>query len=160
MSEETNYADILEQSWGNIPETQNLPKGSWKLKVNGMAFKPETDNANARVLVVLKAVEPMDDVDEDALLKLESNGNKYDYSQNRIFVTFWISDGADWQTVRVFLKKLGEDLLTDKTITESFKAARGREIIAYLDQRTYTSKATGDEVTENTAGGFTSAVAA
>lgn len=154
MSEDTNYADILEQSWDNIPETQVLPTGSWKLKVNSITFKPESDNASARVLVVLKAVEPMDDVNEEALLKLEQNGNKYDYSQNRIFVTLWISDGADWQNVRKFLLKLGEDVVAGKTIPDSFKAARNKEIVGYLDQRTYTSKATGDEVTENTASGF------
>lgn len=158
MSDEANYADILDQSWDNIPETQTLPTGSWKLKLNSAKFMPETEKASARVLFVYKAIEPMDDVNEEALLKLEKDGNKYDYGQNRIFVTFWVSDGADWQNVRKQLQKHGDDVLAGKTITESFVAARGREVIAYLDQRNYKNNA-GEDVVENTASQFVSVTA-
>lgn len=147
---ETNYEDILNTLWDAIPEPEVLPGGSWLLRAKGAKYFPAGEDTSARVMFIYGAKEPMQDVDESALKALEAKN--YDVSSNRIFFTVWIEDGASWQTVRNHLKKHGIDL-AGKSPQQSLKEVRGKEVVAFLDTRTYQNKA-GDNVTENTATNF------
>lgn len=148
----SDYKDILNTSWDEIPEPEVLPLGSWLLRVKGAKyFEPnEEKETSARVMFILGAKEPMNDVSQAELEALTAKN--YDITQNRIFYTIWMEDGAAWQQVRVFLKRLGVDL-SGKSPKESLKDARGKEIVGFLDTRTYTNGA-GAVVTENVISSF------
>lgn len=145
-----NYEDILNKTWDELPETVALPVGSWLLRGKGAKYlEPKGDNSG-QMLFIYGAKEAMNDVDQEDLDKL---GPNYDVTSNKVFVKFWIEDSSDWEQVRRHLKKHGIET-AGKSLPDTFKEFRGKEIVAYLDQRTYTNSA-GDEVTENVASNFT-----
>lgn len=144
VTEAANYDELLNRSWDEIPEPKTLPGGNWLLELRNIAYKGPTDTANAKVLVFLTPKQPSEDVDSSALADL---GDEYDVSENQIVHTFWVEHQRDWQAVRNFLTMLGVDM-KGKSQIESFKAAKGGEIMGYLDERTYTNSA-GQLVTEN-----------
>src|SRR5690606_4101030 len=127
-----DYDDILNRSWDDIPIPQVLPLGSYLLRNRNVTYKPATDTASARVLFFYNVREPMDDVDADALAEL---GEDYDLSTNQVVASFFVESARDWDTVRNHLALHGVDL-SGKTIREAFKEVRGKEVVAYLDQRT------------------------
>lgn len=146
-----SYEDILNQSWGDVPEPKTLPNGSWRLKGKSAQFRAPKGQVPATAMFIYQAVEPMDDVDEDALRAL---GENYDYATKPIFFTIWLETGADFDAVRKHLAKHGVDVSTNAGIKESLKAFRGKEIVALLDKRTFVNAA-GEEKDENTASQFT-----
>lgn len=147
----SDYADILKQSWDELPELVPLPQGSWLLRARGASYQPAKDaDKSPTVTFIYSAKEPMDDVSQE---ELEALGSNYDVSSNRIFARFFVSDGADWDAVRKHLAKHGVEV-KGKTIEESLKAIKGTEVIAYLGQRTYTNNA-GQDVVENNPSNFT-----
>lgn len=144
MSED--YKDILKKSWDEIPEAVALPVGSYLLKARNASFQPAKDaDKSPMVMFVYAPKEAMDDVNSDALAAL---GENYDISDNRIFKTFFIETNADWDAVRKHIVKHGVDL-SGKSLEEGLAAVKGSEVIAYLDQKTYTDKATGELKTNN-----------
>lgn len=146
----SDYADILQGSWDNIPEVATLPDGSWLLKGRNATFQaPRDADKSPVVLFVYEPKEPMDDVDAEELEKL---GGDYDFSSNRIFVRFYVETNADWDRIRAHLLKHKIDP-KGKSIEETLKAVRGAEVIAHLKTETYQNNA-GDMVTQNKADGF------
>lgn len=147
MSEDKgSYESILNTSWSEIPEVQLLPAGSWKMRCRGASFvAPKTEDQSPQIAFVYEAIEPMADVDDDALAAL---GEDYNFEDNRIFSRFWFKTGADKHAVRLHLQKHGIDP-NDYTPAESFKAVKGRDIIAVVGQETYKPKNGGDMVTQN-----------
>lgn len=146
----SEYADILSQSWDNIPQPKLLPVGSWLLKGRNASFQAAKDETKSNaVLFVYSAKEPMDDVDSDALSEL---GAEYDVAENKIFFRMYVDDAAAWDGVRNHLAKHGIDT-AGKSIADSLKAFKGTEVIAYLDQNTFVNAA-GESVTSNNAKQF------
>lgn len=145
-----DYEDILSKSWDEIPEVQTLPVGSWLLRARNASYQaPKSADASPAVLFVYTAKEPMEDVDSEELSKL---GDNYDISANRIFSRFFVQDAADWDNVRKHLAKHGIDT-KGQSIEESLKQVKGREVIAYLGQRSFTTNA-GETKEENTPSNF------
>lgn len=144
------YDDILNRQWGDIPEVSMLPSGSWVLKAKNATYKAPTENGNAKVLFFFIPKEPMDDVSEQALADL---GADYDFASNQIVYTQWIEGPRDWAAVRDLLGKLDVDM-EGLTIQQSLKAVKGHEVVAFVDERSYTNRS-GQSVTENTAANFT-----
>jgi hypothetical protein len=140
----SDYQDILNRSWGEMPESKNLPVGFWLLRAQNAVFKPGGENMNDRVLFFYTAVEPSDDVDEDAIAEL---GPDYDYTENDIVHTFWVEKARDWRNVEDHLALHGID---DKelTVAASLKAVKGTSVMGYLDVRTFEDRA-GNMRTEN-----------
>lgn len=146
MSETGDYESILNKSWGEIPEVQLLPAGSWLVRCRGASYvAPKTADQSPQLAFIYEAIEPMDDVDEEALTAL---GEDYSFSDNRLFHRFWFKTGADRQMVRNHLQKHGIDP-DDYTVAESLKAVKGRDIIAVVAQETYKPKNGGDLITQN-----------
>lgn len=148
-AEAGDFDNILNRQWDDIPEVVLLPSGSYVLRGKNAAYKPATENGNAKVLFFLIPKEPMDDVSPEAL---EALGADYDFSSNQIVKTVWIESNRDWATVKDILTKAGVDVEAG-TIQDSLKAFKGAEVVAYVDQREYTSK--GQTRQENTADSFT-----
>ena len=147
-----DYADILNQSWDNIPKVQVLPTGSWLLKLRNATYQPAaSEDKSPRVMFVYAPKEPMDDVESS---DLEALGKNYDYSANRIFANFFVSDGADWDKVRNHLAKHGVEV--SGNIKESFEAAKGAEVVASLNPRSYQNNA-GETVIDNNPTNFAKA---
>jgi len=137
-----DYTDILNQSWDNIPLVQVLPVGSWLLRLRTAVYQPSKQaDGDPIVMFVYSVKEPMEDVDVEELAKL---GDNYDYGANRIFWRKYINDNASWDEVRKHLGKHGVEV--KGSIKESFDAAKGSEVIAYLNQRSYTTNAGEGEV--------------
>ena|ERR1700730_8233370 len=133
------YSEILNRSWDDIPQPKLLPEGTWLLKVRNVQFFPANDERNQpdRVAFFFEAREPMDDVDAKDLAAL---GEGYSYSINEIAKQFSIFRTGDWEDVRKLLSMLGiETKGQDQAAT--FKAARGAEVLGYLSQQTFTTKA-------------------
>lgn len=139
-----NYEDILTTSWDEIPEPQNLPTGSWVLKGLGATFRRASEEGKSdQVSFLYEAVEPLDDVDADAL---EALGANYDYAANKLSAQFFVQGRADWDKVRKHLAKHGVDT-EGLNIQESLKAFRGKRIAGYVGTRSYTKD--GEQVTIN-----------
>ena len=146
----SDYADIVQQSWDEIPEVKVLPAGSWLLRGRNATYQPAKGEGSPSVLFVYGVKEPMDDVDNAELAKL---GTDYDVEANKIFTRFFIGDNSDWDKVRKHLEKHG---VTTKgqSISDSLKGFQGSQVIAYVDQRSFTNNA-GQPQVENTASNFT-----
>lgn len=143
MSE--TYESILDKQWDDIQKPEVLPVGSWLLQGRNAVHQPaKSADGNERILFVYSVKEPMDDVDEDAL---EALGADYDYTENRVFASFWLETGRDLDAVRTHLRKHGVDT-EGKTIKESLGAFKGTQVVSYLDHKTY-DNAAGETVQDN-----------
>jgi len=141
------YDDILNRSWDDMPEAGLLPVGSWVITARNGAYLPPRDKTNARVIFFYKAKEPMDDVDPDALAELGITSGEYDLGMNEITYTIWIEGPRDWQKVKAHLELLGVDP-EGLTLKESLKAVKGADVVAFLDQNSFTRR-DGTKVDEN-----------
>lgn len=140
-----DYEEILKRTWDEIPEAQLLPVGSYRLRSKGATLvEAKEDGKNDSVLFFYNAKEPLDDVDTDALAAM----GDYDISQNTVFHRVWIESFTDWDDVRKHVAKHGIEVLGSETIEDTFKRMKGSEVIAWLDQGSYTNKA-GELVTQN-----------
>lgn len=146
-----NYETLLNQSWGEIPEPKTLPPGSWLLKGRNASYMPPKGESSARVLFFYTPKSPMDDVDESALNGLGAN---YDIEDNDIVATFWVEKKKDWAKVRNHLKKHGIEPANDVPISETLKAFKGTEVIAYLETKVYTNQQ-GEAEEQNNPTNFT-----
>lgn len=147
----SDYADILQQSWDNIPEAKALPVGTYLLKARNASFQPpKSEDKKPVVLFVYQPKEAMDDVQST---ELESLGENYDIADNRVFTRFFIESNADWDKVRKHIVKHGVDL-KGKSLEDGLKSVANTEILAYLDQSTFTDKQTGEVRTQNDAKEF------
>lgn len=149
MSEATYQEEILNRSWGEIPEPKTLPGGSWLLKTRNASYVPAKDDNNAKALFFYVPREPMNDVSESELADL---GADYDYSANQVVFTIWLEGPRDWDNLRKHLEKSGVDV-SKGTVLDSLKAAKGTEIVGYLGSRTFTNRA-GEVQVENTVSNF------
>ena len=145
-----NYEDIANLGWDSIPEPKVLPTGSWLLRTKGATYKPSKDeDKSPQVLFIYEAREPMSDVDAAELDAL----GEYDPKTGRIYTRFYVETGNDWNNVRMHIEKHGVET-KGKSVPDTLKEVRGKDVIAYLEQRTYINNTTGAQVTENTAKQF------
>lgn len=144
----SDYADIADLSWDNIQEPKTLPVGTYLLKLRNAVFQPAKDADKSPVVMFVHVPkEAMEDVKGD---ELEALGDNYEIGENKIFTRIFIEDGSSWAAVRNLLVKHG--LKVSGNIQESLKAAKGAEVLGYLDQDRFTRKdgtvGTGNKVTE------------
>lgn len=145
-----DYADILNQSWDDIPEPKLLPVGSWKLRNRGATYQPAKKEGNSdQVVFVYTPIEPMEDVNVEDLQAL---GADYDVQSNRIFARFFVSDGNDWDRVRKHIAKHGVEV--KGKLADTLKSVKGRDVIAYLEQRSFTREGSSEVETANEAKNF------
>jgi hypothetical protein len=141
-----NYNDLMKTAWKDIPVAQVLPNGTWKLRCKSASYKPAREEGKAdTVLIVYEAIEPMEDVSEDALAEL---GADYDYTMKPIFHRVWIKESQDMDRFRTLLAKHAIDTNDYENGIEAMKALKGTEVKGYLTQSTYKDK------TENTISSF------
>lgn len=146
----SDYADILNQQWDEIPEVAVLPSGSYRLRARKASYQPaKSADGNPSFMFVYTVKEPMSDVSDDELAAL---GENYDVGANRIFTRIWVESNADMDNVRKHLAKHGVDA-KGKTLQETLKEFEGKEVIAFLNQRTFTNNA-GEQVLTNEASQF------
>jgi len=132
----SNYADIADLSWDNIQEPKVLPVGSYLLRLSNAVFQPSKEDGKSPVVMFVHvAKEAMDDVDTS---ELEALGPDYDITENKLFTRIYIEDGASWDQVRKLLAKHGVE--AKGKIEETLKAAKGSEVIGYLNQRAFQRK--------------------
>lgn len=146
---DSEYADILKKSWDDIPKPMLLPNGSWRLRARNAKYVPaKAVDQNPYALFVYAPMEPLTDVDEDAVAEL----GEYDPAQNRIFNRIWLETAADWDGLRNHIRKHGVDT-SGRSPEETLAAIKGTEIIAFLDRETYTDGA-GESKEQNVAKNF------
>lgn len=140
------YSDILNRSWDDIPQPKLLPEGTWLLKLRNVSYFPANEESNQpeRVAFFFEAKEPMDDVDAQELSAL---GDGYNYAINDITKQFSIFRPAAWNDVRKLLALLGVDT-KGKDQATTFKDAKGAEVLGYLRQNTFQTRA-GETRTDN-----------
>ena len=145
----SDYADILNTSWDNVPRPLPLPVGSYILKGRNATYQPrKSEDKSDAVLFVYGVKEPMEDVDQDALDEL---GGNYDLGNNTIFHRIYVETSVDWDRVRSHLKNHGVE--PSGTISDTLKAFKGAETVAFLNQRSFVNAA-GEAKVENTASNF------
>lgn len=147
---ETDYADILEMSWEDIPEPKLVPDGSWLFTLKNASYQPPKGDASPRVMFVYSPKEPMDDVDAGELEKL----GDYDYTENRAFHVLWLETKRDWDNVRKHLTLHG--LEPTGNIVEYLKTVRslGGQVVAYVTTDNFKNK-DGQTVPQNRLSNFT-----
>lgn len=153
-AEVSDYGDILDTVWDDIPEDKLLPTGSWLLGGRNASYvgpkvNDDGSKTNGKVLFFYVPKEPVEGVD---LSEIEDLGPDYDVTENQVVYTSWIEFNRDWDKVRKHLALHG---LTDGTqsIRAALKAFKGTEVIAHVDVRTYKNR-NNETVTENAATNF------
>jgi hypothetical protein len=142
-----DLGNIMDRSWNDMPEVLLLPVGTYKLVTRNIAYMaPKEAGQNGKVVVFFIPKEPLSDVDTSDLPE------NYDITENEVTATFWIERNKDWQPVRDLLKALGVDTEGGDSMKDTFKAARKKEITAYVDVRSFQSR--GQTVTQNVATDF------
>lgn len=132
----SDYAEIADLSWDNIQEPKPLPVGTYLLRARNAVFQPSKEaDKSPVVMFVYVPKEAMEDVKSD---ELEALGADYDIGENKIFARFYIEDGSSWDQVRKHLAKHGIEA-TGK-IEDTLKKVKGTEVLAYLEQKTFTRK--------------------
>ncbi len=133
MANEIDYDDILNTQWDDLPQAALLPEGDWLLAGrNVVVMKPREEGQTPRVIFFFSVKEPVS-VDEDDLAEL---GADYDPSANEVTKQVYIEGPRSWEEVRGILSKCGIDT-AGQAIGDSFKAFRGAEVIAHLNQASY-----------------------
>lgn len=128
-----NYRDIADLSWSNIQEPKVVPDGSYLLRLSNAVFQPSNDESKSpRVMFVHSIKEAMEDVKTDAL---EALGEDYDITENKVFTTIFIEDGASWKKVEGILNKHG--VPTTGKVVDDLKKAKNSEVIGYLVSERY-----------------------
>lgn len=146
----TDYTELLKKSRKDIPTPELLPVGTWRLRTQrAQFFEPRDEGQNPRAVVYLKAIEPLDNVDPDELSELPDD---YDYGNTPLEYAFFLGELRDWDKLNKFFDLLGiDDTLTTE---QALKAVGGQEVLAYVDQDTYTSKQTNQPETKNSPKSF------
>lgn len=130
----SEFEGIMKRSWDDVPTELLIPQGTWVLRGENALVQPRKDEPSqvGSFLFIYSPSEPTADVDQDELDKL----GEYDYSENRIFVKFWINGAGDWDNVRRHLAKHGIDL-KGRSVEEACAMVKGSIILAYLGVDTY-----------------------
>lgn len=145
MSEQ--YEDILKRQWKDVPKEKPLPTGTWELKARGAKFKQAADeDKNPYFMFIYEPTRPMDDVDEGQLAEL---GASYDLGNNRIYFKMWYETARDVEAVWKHIAKHGVDIETVGSLEDALKAVRNRKVLAYLEQRSFQTKAGETAVTND-----------
>lgn len=144
----SDYEDILNQSWDNIPQPKTLPEGSYLLKGRNASFQAGKEGQSNSFLFVYQVREAMDDVDADKLAEL---GADYDMENNQVFHKVWVETSVDYDKVRKHLALHGIE--AKGSIADTLKSFKGSQVIAYLKLRTYLDKS-GQQITTNQAEQF------
>lgn len=148
-----NYEEILKGSWDNIPEIVTLPNGTWRLKCRGAKVAPARgEDKSPQIVFVYEPQEPMQDVDDEALAAL---GDKYNFTENRIFHRMWAGSNKDLNAVAQHLALHGINAREFESIPKSLEAVKNTDILGYVVTRTYQSKKTGKQEQENEVKYFT-----
>lgn len=148
----SDYADIADLSWDNIQEPKTLPVGSYLLRASNASFQPAKDaDKSPVVMFVYRVKEPMDDVKTE---ELEELGAEYDITENKVFHRIYIEDGSSWDQVRKHLEKHRVEMVSGEGgVLKTLKKFKGTEVIAYLEQRSFT-RASGEVGIANNATTF------
>lgn len=143
----SNYEDILNRPWGDLPEPQTLPEGSWLLRGVFLKFNggDEENNKPPFVNLGFRAEEAMDDVSADDLAAL---GENYDVGAGLIFKRLNLDGQDGWEQLRTIQKKMGA-YDPSKSPVDGAKDFNGKAVVGYLKVRKYTDKNTGEEKTVN-----------
>lgn len=144
----SDYAEIANLSWDEIQESQPLPVGTYLLKARNAVFQPSKEaDKSPVVMFVYVPKEAMEDVKTE---ELEALGPDYDIGENKVFQRFYIEDGSSWDQVRKHLVKHGIEV--EGKIEDTLKKVKGTEVLAYLNQNTFTRRdgtvGTGNNATE------------
>ncbi len=132
MTQATQYEDLMNTVWDNIPTPKVLPAGSWRLRCrNAIAVQPKEEGKSGQIVFFYEAVEPMDDVQQD---ELQALGN-YDYGMTELSARFFVSpkdQQRDMHKVRLHLQKHGVEFGPGMTLQNTLKAARNTDVIAMV----------------------------
>ena len=145
----SDYSDILEKSWDEIPEPKLLPQGSYRLRLKSATSQTgKGKDGKPSVLFVYEAVEAMDDVDTAELAAL---GDKYDLSMNQLFYRVWLGSPNDAHRLRLLLIKHGIDV-QGMSVADTLKAVVNSTVVAIVQQKQFQSA--GELVTSNEPSSF------
>src|SRR5512138_197090 len=135
----SDYADILKQSWADIPQPKLLPVGSWELRCTSAKLAPPKQaDQKVQVQFSFAPVEPMSDVSDEALQELGTDD--YSAATEAIFHRMFFSSPSDKQKVRTLLLRLGVANVDELSVEQSLKAAVNGTAVAYLVQESYQAK--------------------
>ena len=145
----SDYTDLINLSWDELPKDKLLPEGSYLLrgeKVTYIGKKEGDEKSTPRFLFIYGVKEAMDDVDPEKLVALNDNGVDYDLTTKQVFHTIWIRRPKDFDKVREHFRVLGVE--PEGNIQETLKQFTGREVVGFLEQQSYVSK-DGETITDN-----------
>lgn len=150
----SNYDDILNRTWEDVPEPVLLPGGGWLFKGQsaGLVKPREEGEGKLKVIFNYKAVRPVT-VAEDLLDEL----GDYDFTINDLSFTIFLESAADWDKVRKHLAIHGVEMkgsILDENGKLAFnKAFRDSEVVAEVSQRSYENR-DGDTIWQNSLSKF------
>lgn len=155
----SEYTGLLSTQWDDIPEPKLWPKGTYRLKVAGEPkqgkIKGKDDREWEKLTIVLKHVEPMSDVDDEALAEM----GDYDFSADIMTKEFLLGSKRDLDKVRKHLTNYGFEFddagkeTEGRSLPEVLAALKDREVLGYVEPRSYVSR-DGEPKETNSVTGF------
>lgn len=142
---------LMDTDYENLPEVmETIPTGTWRLRAKNGFYKEANGDQKAKAGIFIIPVEPYSDVDPEALA---AAGDDYDFTNNQIVFSRNIENLRDLQEFLKVVKAFGVDLVGHSPRNAITKAIRGKEAVASVGTRSYTSQTRG-QVTENTVSNF------
>lgn len=119
------FGSILDTSSSEIERPKPLPVGAYVTVVQG---QPRMDKSTKKgtefVEFTLKVLEPLDDVDEDALKEVGGIKDK------TIRATYYLTEGAVWR-LKDFLDHCGAGD-EDESLRQRIADTQGKQVIAHI----------------------------
>lgn len=150
-----DYDDLLNMTWGDIPDDLILPDGKWLVRGGNAALvKPRDEKQSLKVLFNYVAKEPVE-VDDDLL---EEMGD-VELDQADLTYTIYIEKPKDWKKVFKHLAihgiemEEGENLFTPEGKLAFAKKFKGTTAVAVVGHRSW-QDANGDTQVGNSLSGF------
>lgn len=147
---------LYTSGWDEFPEELLLPIGKWMIKSAGVALvEPKKEGQSRRILFFYNPVEPMADVDPEAVADL----GDYDFTANQVMASFFFGTARDKKKIYDHLMKHEGFEMPEGTAEETLdngdlrRALAGTYVIGDLDVDTFTN-ADGEKEKQNSIASF------
>lgn len=126
------FTSILDKPATEVDRPKPLPVGTYVCVVNGLPKFDKAKTGTEYVEFQLKPLQPVDDVDDEALMSAltRGDGSSKALSDYTIRATYYLTEDSVWR-----LKKFLEDLGIDsegKSLRHMIDEAPGRQVAANL----------------------------
>lgn len=129
-----NFSDILDRPASETERPKPLPAGGYLCVVKGLPRRDKSAKKGTPfVEFILQVVQPMEDVDEEALNEwaAKPDGSKRQISEATIRATYYLTEDALWR-LKDFLEHCGIEIPENASYSQLIEQTPNSQVIAFL----------------------------